>query len=187
MFAFSSDHRSMIPRFNPNRSCSNRSPRKCGNRTEPLRWVLVRSLQRTASGSGFRSTDPDCRSERSRRKENQSSGIHGTRHAATRNPGTKCPARIRRDSVGPDAAQAIPIYRTNFASGQRGSLQHLQPPQFWKPHQLPEFSSIRAIDDDAGELPGKRRTERWPQSAISDWRTTLDTVGTEASILSNQS
>src|SRR5271165_2252597 len=48
-----------------------RAPGECSHRTESLRWFLVRSLQRTASESGFRSAALDCRPERSRRKKNQ--------------------------------------------------------------------------------------------------------------------
>ena len=40
--------------------------------------VLSGAMRRRASESGFRSAALDCRSERSRRKGNQSSGIHDT-------------------------------------------------------------------------------------------------------------
>jgi hypothetical protein len=54
----------------------------------------------------------------------------------------KCLRRIRRDAGRFDAAEAVRTPRAAYPSGESGFFQHLQPPQFWKPHQLSEFSSI---------------------------------------------
>ena len=58
--------------------------------------VLSGAYGATASESGSRSAALDFQSERSRRKGNQSSGIHDTHRRGARRSGTKCPARIRR-------------------------------------------------------------------------------------------
>ena len=108
-----------------------RAPGECGHRTGSLRYrLLVGSLRRAASESGFRSAALDRRSERSRRKGNQSSGIHDTHRSGARRSGTKCPARIRRYGGRFDAAEAVQTPRAACSSGASGSFQHLQPPQF---------------------------------------------------------
>ena len=73
---------------------------------------------------------------RSRRKGNQSSGIHDTHHGGARRSGKKCSARIRRYAGRFGAAQAVHTPGAGFAAGQSGSFQHLQRPQFRPPHQL---------------------------------------------------
>jgi hypothetical protein len=83
-----------------------------------------------------------------------------------------------------DAAEAVQTPGAACSSGARGSFQHLQPPQFRPAHQLPEFSSIRAIDADAGSIARKRRPEWRPQSAVSNRRTAIGATGSEAPILS---
>ena len=71
--------------------------------------------------------------------------------------------------------------RTAFSSGESGFFQHLQPPQFRQPDQLPQFSSIRAIDADAEQHRWQRRPEWRPQSAVSNRRTALDPTGSQTS------
>ena len=89
------------------------------------------SVQRPNLVSGR--TALDRQSERSRRKGNQSSGIHHTQRISPRKSGTKRPARIRRDAGRFDATQAVQTPRAAFSSSASGSLQYLQPPQFRDP------------------------------------------------------
>jgi hypothetical protein len=100
-------------------------------------------------------------------KRINSSGIHRAWHAAARRSETQCPAQIRRYAGRFDASESVQTPGAAFSSGKSGCFQHLQPPQFRKPHQLPHFSAIRSIDSNAGSVAGKRRTEWRPQSAIS--------------------
>ena len=97
--------------------------------------------------------------------------------------GRQRPARIRRYACRFDAAEAVQTPGAAFSSGASGSFQHLQPPQFWPPDQLSEFSSIRAIDADAGSIARKRRPEWRPQSALSNWRPALGATRAEARVL----
>jgi hypothetical protein len=140
------------------------APGERGNRAGslPCRRNRGGGLRRSASESGSRSAALDFRSERSGREGNQSSGIRHTHRSGARRSGTKCPARIRRNKRRFDAAAAVQAPRAAYPSGASGSFQHLQPPQFWAADQLYEFSSIRAIDADAGSVARKRRPERRP-------------------------
>jgi Carboxypeptidase regulatory-like domain/TonB dependent receptor len=158
---------------------SQRVPGECGHRTErlPSRSTRDRSCRRTAAESGSRSTALDCKSGRSRRNGNQSSRIHDTQYGDARRSGTQRPARIRHHAGRFDAAEAVQTPGAAFSSGASGSFQHLQPPQFWKPHKLSQFSSIRAIDSNAGSLSGKRRPEWRPQSAVSNRRPAIGATG----------
>ena len=137
------------------------------------------SLRRSATGCGARRTVLSSAIERTRRKDHQCSSLQHTR-CGTRRLGTQCAAWIRRHATRFNLAEAVQIYGETFSSGESRLLQHPQPPQFWKPQQLSRFisgraeSSIWASDDDASKLPGKRRPERRPQSALPDWRTALD-------------
>ena len=82
-----------------------------------------------------------------------------------------------------DVAQAVQNPGAAFPSGASGFLQHLQAPQLWPSHKLPEFSSIRPIDSDAGSIAGKWRPEWRPQSAASNRRTALGATGGQDSLL----
>jgi hypothetical protein len=55
------------------------------------------------------------------------------------------------------------------------------------PHQLYEFSSIRALNADAGNIAGKRRPEWRPQSAVSNRRSAAGATGAEGSLLTTTS
>ena len=77
----------------------------------------------------------------------------------------------------------VPADRTVFASGARRSVQHPESPELRQPDQQPEFTSIRAVDDNAGKLPGKRRPEWRSQSPLQNRRTALDPVGSKPRIL----
>ena len=89
------------------------------------------------------------------------------------------------------ATQVDLTLRRQFKLRERLSLQAradlfniFNHPNFGSPDQLPEFSSIRAIDPDAGSIARKRRPEWRPQSAVSNRRPALGATGPEASILS---
>ena len=102
-----------------------------------------------------------------------------------RKSGTKRPARIRRHAGRSDAAEGVQTPGAAFASGASRSFQPLQPPKFRAPNELPEFSSIRTIDADAGSIARKRRPEWRPQSAVSNRRTALRATGPEAGFLTH--
>ena len=161
------------------------SARECGHGTRSLPgYCLVRSIERSAPESCFRRTAVDCKSERRRRKGNQSCGIHHSHQwRGARRSGTQRPARIRRCERGFDAAEAVQTPRAACASGASGSFQYLQPSQFWPAYQLSQFSAIRPIDPDARSITRKRRSEWWPQSAVSNRRPAISPTGSQAPIL----
>jgi hypothetical protein len=105
-------------------------------------------------------------------------------HVTSALAAAKLSPRIRRYAGRFDAAEAVQTLGAAFPSGASGFLQHFQPPQFWKPRQLPHFSAIRPIDADAGGIAGKRRPEWRPQSALSNRRTALGATGSETPLLS---
>jgi hypothetical protein len=105
---------------------------------DPFGGDLSAASSRAASKSGSRSATLDRKSERSRRKGNQSIRIRRPHRGGARRSGTKRSARIRRYRGRFDAVQAVQPPRAAFSSGASGSLQHLQPPQLRPSHQLPE-------------------------------------------------
>jgi hypothetical protein len=72
-----------------------------------------------------------------------------------RRSGTKCPVRVRRYPGRFDITEAVQNPGAACSSGASGPFQHLQPPEFQEPDQLPQFATIRAIDSDAGSIARK--------------------------------
>ena len=88
------------------------------------------------------------------------------------------------------ASQVDLTLQRQFKLSERFSLQAsadlfniFNHPNFGPPDQLPDFSSVRAVDADAEQLSGQRRPERRPQSAVPDRRPALGATGAEAAVL----
>ena len=90
------------------------------------------------------------------------------------------------------ATQVDLTLRRQFKLRERLSLQAradffniFNHPNFGTPDQLPDLSSLRPIDPDAGSLARKRRPEWRPQSAVSNRRPALGATGPEACFLTH--
>jgi len=62
--------------------------------------------------------------------------------------------------------------------------QYSEPPQLWKSHQPSEQRPVRPLNHHLSERFGRGWGERRLQSAVSDRRTALDPIGSQAPILS---
>src|SRR5262245_41840415 len=81
------------------------------------------------------------------------------------------------------SAAAISFHRESGTAIPIGVLQHLQPSKLRQSNQYSVESTFWPFDADIGEQSGIRGRKWRVESSVSDRRTPLDPVGTQASIL----